>query len=209
MVERFNIYIGSNVLLLNQKQIAESLKNTFPVQSVTIGFKIFNKLNVVLEGGNTPIEAMVYLVKDIPILSMDIDPGSSESANWPRPSAEIALFSKAASASGFSLWGTGLMTPTSTVESTIKYIISEKPEEETVKSIYNLVRLVNKYLDIQAVYIVGHRVFLSQASQPDIIVTVPFDEGLVGEAIKSFTYLSSIKKDAKVIDLRFKNPIIR
>ncbi len=209
ILEKFNKYLGSNVLLLNQKQLSSSLTASFPVQKVTVGFKVFNILNVELVGGNPPLNAQVYLVKDLPVLAMDTAPGSTESAAWPKPSGELLKFLEEASPSGFSLWDTGLMTPIINEESKVKYILKEKPDEETIKSLCRLIKLVNKYLDVLSINIVGQRIFLSQSNQPDIIVNVPFDEGQITEAIKSFAYLASIKKDAKVIDLRFKNPIIR
>lgn len=206
---KFNKFVGTNVLLLNQKQISHSLKSSFPVQEVTIGFKLFSTLNVTLKSGNPPIEILAYLVKDLPTVTLDTAPGSSESATWPKPSSEISKFTDVASSSSFSIWDTGLMTPAAGDESNIRFVFSEKPSTETVQSVYRLIKLVNKYLDVLSIQIVGTRVFLSQSNQPDIIVNVPFDEGQVSEAIKSLTYLTSIKKDAKVIDLRFKNPIIR
>lgn len=209
ITQRFSKYLDTNVLLLNQKQATQSIISSYSVEKVTIGFKMFNTLMVTLEGGKTPILTMVSLVKDLPVLSMDIDSGSTVSANWPRPSIEIETYVKIASASGFGLWENGRMTPVATSESSIKYLISKKPESEIVSSLYRLIKLVNKYLNVQSIQIVGQRVFLSQADQPDIIISVPFDEGRVTEAIKSFSYLVTLKKDAKVIDLRFKNPIIR
>ena len=54
-----------------------------------------------------------------------------------------------------------------------------------------------------------NRGFLSRPKEPDIIIGVPFDEGSLASALQSISYLATIKKDAKVIDLSFKNPIIR
>ncbi len=209
IVQKLNKYIGSNILLLNQKQITKSIVESFSVEKVSLGFKMFNTLKVVLEGSRPPLPVLVYVVKDLPTVSMDTAPGSSTSADWPSPSSEFDLFIEAASPSGFGLWDNGRMIPIATSESQIKYLLSEKPDEETVKSLYRLIKMVNKYLDIKSIQILGQRVFLSQSGQPDIIVSVPFDEGRVSEAIKSYTYLAALKKDAKVIDLRFKNPIIR
>ena len=209
IIQKLNRYRDSNVLLLNQKQISESLRNSLPLEKVGLGFKLFNTMQITLEGGHPPLSALVYLVRDLPVVSMDSATGSTLSADWPRPSVEINLFSRSASSSGFNLWDSGQMTPVATEQSNISYIIAEKPDTETIKSLYRLVKLVNKYLNIETIQIVGNRVFLSQADEPDIIVSVPFDELQVSEAIKSYTYLATIKKDAKVIDLRFKNPIIR
>jgi len=209
IIQKLNLYKGSNMFFINQKQISASIKNIRPFEKITIGYRIFNTFKITLEGGNSPIIAMVYLVKDLPAISMDLASASSESGSWIRPSEEIGFFCELASASGFGLWESGRMSPVATSESAIKYIISEKPSEEIIKSIYKLVKLIDKYLNVESIQIVGQRVFLRQTDQPDIIVSVPFDEGSVSEAMKSYAYLITIKKDAKVIDLRFINPIIR
>lgn len=200
---------GQNILLVNQKALGKSLEGSFPVDKTSIGFKMFNKLTIKLLSGNPPVVVNVYLVQTLPEVSMDNDSGSTISADWPRPSQEIAKFSETASASGFTIWDSGSIYPSSSGSSTIRYIFSEKPTEEVIKSIYSLIKITNKYLNIESIQIVGDRIFLSQTGQPDIIVSVPFDEGEITEAFKTFSYLTTIKKDAKVIDLRFKNPIIR
>ncbi|OIN92178.1 hypothetical protein AUJ42_00845 [Candidatus Collierbacteria bacterium CG1_02_44_10] len=209
IIQKLDKLIGSNVLFLNQKRLTKELVHSFLVEKVGVGFKVFNTLRVNLASGSPAIPTMVILVKDLPVISMDTAAGSTESANWPKPSGELEIYTQNASQSSFGIWDNGRMTPVATDESQVKFILSEKPDEETVKSLYQLMKMVNKYLNIESIIILGQRVFLSQTGQPDIIVSVPFDEGRVSEAIKSYSYLVTLKKDAKVIDLRFKNPIIR
>lgn len=207
--QKFQKFLGTNVLFLNQKQVSTTIKNSYSVEKISFGFKMFNTLKVVLEGGKAPIIAQIFLVKDLPSITLDDAPGSSESADWPKPTIEIDSFTRNASSSSFSLWDNGNMTPSATAEGKIKYIFSEKPNSETIKTLYHLVRMVNKYLNTDSIQIVGNRVFLSQLNEPDIIISVPYDERQISESLQSFAYLTTLKKDAKVIDLRFKNPIIR
>ena len=101
------------------------------------------------------------------------------------------------------------MSPVASAESKIKYLFTEKPTIQTVKSIYALVKLVEKYLNVDQIMILNQKIFLRQANQPDIIVNIPFDEDNLVQALQSYEYLTTIKKDTKVIDLRFKNPILR
>ncbi len=209
ITDKFQKYLGTNVLFLNQKQVSQVVKSAHPVEKISFAFKMFNTLKVTLEGGNPPVIAQIYLVKELPQMTLDSAPGSSESADWPRPTIEITAFTQTASSSSYSLWDNGLMTPSATGEGKIKYIFSEKPDNQTIKAVYNLIKLVNKYLNTESIHIVGQRVFLSQANEPDIIISVPFDERQLSESLQSFAYFTTLKKDAKVIDLRFKNPIIR
>jgi hypothetical protein len=209
ILEKLNRHIGSNVLLINQKELIASIKNAFPVEKISVGFKIFNILRVRIDGRLSAVNVQVSLTQILPQLSMDILSGSTESAAFTKPSDEIGLFNQSQAFVNFELWDNGLMIPIASSEAKIKYLFTEKPDKENIKSVYRLVKVVEKYLDVSEILILNQRVFLRQEGQPDIIVNVPFDEDNLVQALQTFAYLSTIKKDAKVIDLRFKNPILR
>lgn len=206
---KLDTQIGSNSFLINQKKLSESIKALYPVEKITVGFKMFNTLDVSLVGNRKSYVVDMYLVQNVPPITLDTAPGSSGAADWPRPTQEISTFLSDLSGSSFNVWDNGSMTPVSTSSSTIKYVINEKPDAQTVSWLYNLLKLSFKYLNPSEIYILNNRVFLRQPDQPDIIVNIPFDEVSLTEAFQSISYLATIKKDAKVIDLRFKNPIIR
>lgn len=207
--DKLNRYLNSNVLFLNQKKLISSLKNTSPLEKINIGFKLFNTLSVKIEGRLQPLEVQTSLIATLPQLEMDHFLGSTESATFLQPTKEIAELAKSATFTNFEFWNSGLMTPAASSESKIKYFFTQKPTPTNIKSIYSLYNLVEKYLPIEQYYLLGDRVFLRQASQPDIIVTIPFEEDSLVQVLQSFAYLTTIKKDTKVIDLRFKNPILR
>lgn len=210
VVEKMNKYLGSNVLFLNQKELSSSIKASFPVEKVGVGFKVFNTLSIKLEGRLSSINVQVFLVHSLPQISLDINTGSTESGIVTiKPTDEINHFIGSVSLDSFEIWDSGLMTPTASSESKIKYLFTSKPDTNTIKSIYSMIKIVEKYLSVDQVLILDTRVFLRQTDQPDIIVSVPFDEENLVQALQSFAYLSTIKKDVTVIDLRFKNPILR
>lgn len=209
VMERLNSEIGSNSLLINQKKLIQNIKTIYPVENAEIGFKMFNTLSVSLTGNKKSYSVDIYLMKDIPPLTMDSAPGSTISSDWPRPTQEISTFINSVDFSSFDIWDNGTMTPIASTSSSVKYIISEKPEKEIISSLYDLIRLSFKYLNPQEIDVLNDRVFLRQVDQPDIIVSIPFNETSLTEAFQSIGYLATIKKDARVIDLRFKNPIIR
>ncbi len=207
--EKLSKNLGSNLLFINQKNIRASINSLFPVEKVDIGFKVFNTLTIRIVGQVTPLSAQVSLVQSLPILSLDNAVISSESAVFTSPTAEIDLFNQSVEFSSFRLWDNGLMTPEASAESKLKYLLTEKPNEEKIKQLYLLINLVERYLEVDQIYVLDQRVFLRQADEPDIIVNIPFDEDNLVQALQSYEYLTTIKKDAKVIDLRFKNPILR
>lgn len=205
-----NNLLGTNSLFVNQKELLTLIKAVYPVDSIAIGYKAFNTLNLNLKGSSLYIQADIYLVGKLPVLSMDQAPSTTDSASWwVKPTGELADFISSQKALGSNLWENGSMTSVATSGASIKYIFSEKPSSETIASIYKMIKIILKYLDVSNIYIVNNRYFLSRPRQPDIIVGVPFDEGSLVSALQSVNYLATIKKDVKVIDLSFKNPIIR
>ncbi len=205
-----NKLLGTNSLLINQKELLTFIKAVYPVDKMNVDFKVFNTINVNLSGNSPFIPANVYLVKQLPVISMDQAPSTTDSASWwKKPTEELNSFISSQEVLGFDLWENGSMTPIATEEANLKFIFSEKPTPEIVSSIFKMTNIVNKYVDTSTIYIAGNRSFLSRPGQPDIIVGIPFDEGSLISALQSISYLATIKKDAKVIDLSFKNPIIR
>jgi hypothetical protein len=202
--------LGTNSLLINQKELLSFTKAAYPIDKMKVGYQAFNTLNVELEGSSPFILADVYLVSSLPVFSMDQAPSTTDSAGWwVKPTGELEEYIATKNALGFNLWENGSMTPVATTGANIKFIFSEKPTPEIISSIFKAIKIVLKYLDVSKIYIVDRRCFLSRPEQPDIIIGVPFDEGSLSSALQSISYLATIKKDAKVIDLSFKNPIIR
>lgn len=205
-----NNLLGTNSLFINQKELLTFVKAVYPIDKMTIGYQAFNTLNLNLKGDSPYIQADVYLVGKLPVLSMDQAPNTTDSANWwVKPTGELGNYVLSQKALGFNLWENGTMTSTATSGANISFIFSEKPTSKTISSIYKMVTVILKYLDVSKIYIVNGRSFLSRANEPDIIISVPFDEGGLVSALQSISYLATIKKDAKVIDFSFKNPIIR
>lgn len=205
-----NKLLGTNSLLINRKELLTFIKAVYPVDEMILGYKSVNTINIALKSHGPYIEANVYLVKNLPLLSMDQSPNTTDSASWwVKPTKELENYLFSQKALGFTLWDNGLMTSIATTGADVSFIFTEKPAPETVSSIYRIVNVVHKYLDVSKIYIAGKRCFLSRSGQPDIIVSVPIDEDNLILALQSINYLTTIKKDTKVIDFSFKNPIIR
>jgi hypothetical protein len=201
---------GTNSLFVNQKELISQVKEVFPIDKLTVKYQVFNTIEVNLFGTTQPIPTDVFLINDPPVFSMDQAPSTTDSAGWwVKPTSELETYLKYQESLGFQLWENGSMTPVASEGGAIKYLILDKPDPNLVSSIYKLVKVINKYLEVSQIYIFGSRCFLSRQGQPDIIVSVPFDEDGLVFALQTLNYLTTIKKDTRVIDLSFKNPIIR
>lgn len=202
--------LETNFLFVNQNKINQKIAFLYQVRKTAYTFKPFHTLVVEVEGDSSPLPIEAYLVNELPVLSLDKAPSTTDSAGWWRmPTQEIAEYLNAKEAGSFNLYQSGTMTPSATAESKLKMIFSTKPSTEVAASIYDLVRVVSKYLEVSAIYVIDQRCFLSRPNQPDIIVVVPFDEAKLVSALQSLSYLVTIKKDLRVIDLSFKNPVLR
>lgn len=200
---------GKNVLFINRNALKDSIKNIFPVDDVKYSFKLPNKLEVNVIGWQEAIPIDTYQVINYPMLSMDVYGGATDSGTWNRPVTEIQNFLNDQEPKSQRLWGKGRLTLDSTVSGTIKDIFVSNQDEDTLSNIYQLTLLSEKYLSNPKIYVLGSRFFLSQDGLPDIIIYIPADLGRVESALQSINYLVTIKKDAKVIDLSFKHPIIK
>jgi hypothetical protein len=207
--EKLKVYLGESSIFLDQKSLSANMRSLYTLEQVGISFRLGNKLQVDLKSGNLSYNAKVYLVQDLPQLSMDNVPVGTVSAGWTKPTTEIEQSLLDKEGHNFDLWENGTITAAATSEAKIIYLFKEKPDQEITVSIFKALKIISRYVDFSRIYILGQDIFLRQESQPDIIVYVPFDEGSLVEALQSFAYLATIKKDAKVVDLRFKNPIIR
>lgn len=205
-----NQLVGTNSLFINQKELLVFIKAVYPVDKMAVGYQAFNTLNIKLKGSRPNIEVDVYLVSNLPALSMDQAPSTTDSAGWwVKPTGELDKFISSQKALGFNLWENGAMTSIATTGANISFIFTEKPTPETVSSVYKMVKIILKYIDVSNIYIVNRRSFLSRTGQPDIIVSIPTSEDSLIASLQSINYLATIKKDIKVIDFSFKNPILR
>lgn len=209
LIEKLEKLKGISVIFLNQKSLTSSIKSSFPVEKVSLGFKLFNTLDIRLEGRVPAINVQMALVNDPPEISTLVLPESTTSALVTKPTEEIASYFQRIDWVNFDFWDTGEMSPTVSAESSLKYVFTSKPDVDTIKSIYNLVKIAEKYLSVDQVMVVNQLIFLRQSNQPDIIISIPYEKDVLIRALQSFAYLTTIKKDAKIIDLRFKNPILR
>lgn len=209
-LELLNKKIGSSLLNLSFRKTVKEINLARPTSGVELHFNLFNTLLVKITTSQKPLDVNLTLVSEYPKLSMDNLPESSTSAVFfKKPSAEIKENYSDLTSTSFGLWSNGELTSAASSESKIKYFITEKPGKDVLIDLYNLINLLLQYTDPENIYIIGENVFLSRGEQPDIITSVPFEQTSLVEALQSLGFFTTIKKDTKIIDLRFKNPTIR
>jgi len=198
---------GKSFYLIDKKLVKETVGNVFPIEDIKYTFQFPNKLSLQIIGWQASVPIQTYQVSALPFLSIDIS--SSDSAIWTKPSIEVNNFLVDKESKGQKLWSVGRMTPEKVDESNIKQVFVENPTEDLLADFFSVIKLANKYLANPKIIMIGPRILLSQDVQPDIIINIPADMGDVESALQSIDYLYTIKKDAKVIDLSFKHPIIK
>ncbi len=205
-----NRYRGTSAFVLSKQLLIQELSKIRPVKSLAVHYQLFGNLKIKLETEESFRSIRLVVVKEYPTLSFNKIPESTDTAVlFKKPSQEILDLENNFSYVDFKLWYGGEITPISSDSSKIIFFFKDKPNKEEFKSIYNLLEIVDKYITLDWVYILGKTVFLSRDNQPDIITSVQYNEDQLVEALQSLSFLTTMKKDPKTIDLRFKNPIIR
>jgi spore cortex formation protein SpoVR/YcgB (stage V sporulation) len=88
-------------------------------------------------------------------------------------------------------------------------IVNSNPSRDFLVSLLRLIKLVSQHVNFDSLFVLDNQVFLSQVGQPDIIMLVPYDEARLKQAFSSLGFLTSIKQDSKILDFRFRNPVLR
>ena len=202
-------YRKSNYLLLNTKKITSDIKEIVPSEDIIYSLLFPGTLKVNISTKNKSYPVNVYLASALPILTIDL-PKVSSSSSFGKPTSELNNFIASQSAQLYRLWSDGrFVSENSSGSSNINYIFISKPDDYILVSAYNGLKQLSRYINYEEAFFVGNRLILRQTDQPDIIISIPFDEKGLEVALQSISYLVTIKSDAKVIDLSFKNPIIR
>jgi hypothetical protein len=202
-------HLNQSYFSLNRKNLDWSIGQIFPHDRLTYNFSYPNRLMVELQGVKMALGITVVQVPSLPNLSLDLFASSTESAQWSRPIPEIETFLKDYEGEPKKLWEDGHLTSDSSPSGTVKYIYSKLPSPEQSGSVYKMITKTLRYLENPQIYVLGDRIFLSCAGLPDIIIYADASLDDVESSLQSLDYLSTIKKDARVINLSFKHPIIK
>lgn len=209
IVEKLNLYLNRSYFQLSSDDIISNLSSIQPVDEIKTHFFFPGKLRVDIVSKENFKEATIHYLVEKPLLSLDKILESSDSAIVAKPTEEIEQFLKDKTGSGVQIWSNGKLVSKEINNPIIKIVVGQNPKADMYAQIYNFLEFVKQFANFKNIYLVDDLIFLSREGLPDIIVIVPFDESRLKLAFSSLDFLNSLKKDAKVIDMRFKNPILR
>lgn len=202
--------IGKNLITLNKKNLSKELALGRKYQKIDLKNKGLDTLIVEF---HSAVDFLVFnstVMPNKPTLSINSSPVASDSTVFfNKPSVEIADWLKNSQLVSFKIYPDGFFEATSTTSSQIFTATLEKKDFSWYKSAYDLIKIVLSHADISNVYFLDNNVYFAQVGQPDIIINMEYDEQRLIKSLQSLRFITTIKKDPKIIDLRYANPIIR
>lgn len=200
---------NKNYFFVNQAKLISDFNQVEPVDKKSITFGLSGKLTVNLKNNQDFLSLQLFYLQDQPVLSMDQVLISSQSASFQKPSLEIETFLEGRDSTGQRLWSSGLLTSNATVSSNLRLVTSRNLDKTFLSNLYQTLKIITQYLSFNNLTVINNQIFLSRTGQPDIIILVPTDEDWLKLAFSSLDYLTSIKQDTKILDFRFRNPVVR
>ncbi len=202
--------VSNSLLGLNRKKIVNTLSATGKYQKIIIRTE---NLNTVVVDFHSVVDFFIFnsaISKEKLELSMEKTPLSSESAGFfLKPSLEIGDWMKNIQLISLKVFPNGYYETMSTTSSQIYVITQEKKDSNWYMSAHKLIKTVLTYTDVSGVYFLDNNVYFAQDGRPDIIISTDYEEQKLLKSLQSLGFLTTIKKDPKIIDLRYTNPIIR
>lgn len=202
--------VGKNYLSLNKNKVISTLNKNKKYQKITISTKALNTVVIDFHSATDFFIFNSAITSEQLKLSLDNPPISSDSAAFfNKPSLDISEILKSYQLLSLKIFPSGMYETTSTTSSQIFAITKEKKDISWYKSAHKLIKTVLSYANVSGVYFLDNTVYFAQVGQPDIIVSLDYDEEKLIKSLQSLGFLTTIKKDPKIIDLRYTNPIIR
>jgi hypothetical protein len=202
--------VGKNYLSLNKRKIIAEANSSGKYEKVDIKTKA---VGVVTIDFHTTSEFLIFnsmVTSEKIALSIDTPPVSTLSANiFQKPSSEIMAWASKYNLVSLKVYPAGFSETAATISSQIIAITTDKKTTQWYESMYKLIKIVLGYANVSGVYLLDNNVYFAQVGQPDIIISTDYQEEKLTKTLQSLGFLTTIKKDPKIIDLRYANPIIR
>lgn len=202
--------VGKNYLSLNKRKVIEEINNIGKYERIDIKTKSLGSVTIDF---HTTSDFLIFnsMISSEKIeLSIDAPPVSTLSANIiQKPSIEIGQWASKYNLLSLKVYSGGTSETTATTSSPVIAITTEKKSIQWYQSMYKLIKIVLSYVNISGVYLLDNNVYFAQVGQPDIIISSDYQEEKLTKTLQSLGFLTTIKKDPKIIDLRYANPIIR
>jgi hypothetical protein len=194
---------GKSLFLVNKKKLVSSLQELSPASQIQLELSLPGKLTLNIKSIQ-PLAVSVFLNYLEPSLSLD----SSRSANLKSPLGELDSFVSSLSGQVYNLFPSGELVPGGEASS-IKLLFSQKPPQQKLKQIFILIATINHALPITKGYHLNNSLYLASTNLPDIIINSNSSVEELSGSLQAIPSLAKIKEGIKIIDLRFKHPVIR
>lgn len=194
---------GKSLFLVNKRKLISTLQELSPASQVQLELGLPGKLTLNIKSIQ-PLAVTVFLNYLEPSLSLD----SSRSANLKPPLAELDSFVSSLSGQVYNLFPNGDLVPGGEASS-INLLFSEKPPQQKLKQIFILITTINHALPITKGYQLNNNLYLASTNLPDIIINSNSSAEELSGSLQAIPSLAKIKEGIKIIDLRFKHPVIR
>ena len=202
--------VGKNYLSLNKRKIIADVNSSGKYERVDIKTKSLGSVTIDFHTTSDFLIFNSMITSEKIQLSIDAAPISTLSANIiQKPSVEIDQWASKYNLLSLKVYPGGSSETTATTSSPIFAITTEKKPIQWYESMYKLIKIVLGYANISGVYLLDNNVYFAQVGQPDIIISTDYQEEKLTKTLQSLGFLTTIKKDPKIIDLRYANPIIR
>lgn len=202
--------IGKNLLALNKRGLERNLNSGGKYQNIVVEVK---SLNTVTINFHSVTDFFVFnstiTTQKVPLSINNPPPSSDSAAFFNKPSTEIAEWIKNFQLISIKIFPSGQHETVSTASSQIFAVTTDKKDNDWYKLAHQLIKKVLAYANVSGVYFIDNNVYFAQVGQPDIIVSMDYEEEKLTKSLQSMRFLTTIKKDPKIIDLRYTNPIIR
>ena len=208
-IEKSN-YFPKSFIFFNKKKLVNTLNPGNQYQKVSVSFKFPQALVINFEETNDFLVYNQGITNSTLNLSFESAPVSTESMTpFSKPSQEIAAEVGKTKMLSFKVLPNGHATTIATEGSKIISLTTQKTESEWYQKTYRLIKLVSTYYDLEGVYLTDQDLFFYNQNKPDLLIDLQSNEEKISKALQVLGFLTTIKQDPKIIDLRYTNPIIR
>lgn len=202
--------IPKSIFILNSNKVKNKLTQLSHYKNIDIKFVFPQKIQVKLADIDSSLIFNITLVDRKPSLSIDLPPVSSESSPvYNKPGVDLANQHDQYQYLTVQVYADGHHQTVASASSNITAFIHQKKNDDWFEKAYQRIQAVLMYRQADQVYILDNDLYFITLNQPDLIVSLVSEEDNLLKALQSLGFLTTIKQDSKIIDLRYANPIIR
>ena len=208
--EQLKSQISKNYLFLSKHSVTSLVGPSKSFEKLEFQYKFPFKLVVNLTKTSNYLIFNTAISNSPLALSMNMAPISSDSAvPFNKPTEEIADYVSKINTISLKVYPEGQFEVIATESSKIFNINTSKKDQLWYKEVLELIKTVTLYTEVVGIYILDNDLYFARSNSSDLIISLDQEQEKTLKALQLLGFLNTIKKDQKIIDLRYTNPIIR